>query len=71
VAFDESVPDVAGAGFVAEGDAGVCAIAALGRTAAKNADASQKPVRDIGVSSIWDSGMPGGSVGKTLDHSTT
>jgi hypothetical protein len=51
-AFDESVADVAGASFVAGGDAEVCAIAALDRTAARNAAVRQKLIRDIGVS-FW------------------
>jgi hypothetical protein len=52
--FDESVADVAGAGFVASGDTEVCAIAALDRTAARNAAVKQKPVRDMSVSLIFD-----------------
>jgi hypothetical protein len=51
-AFDESVADVAGDGLVAGGDAEVCAIAALDRTAARNAAVRQKLIRDIGVS-FW------------------
>ena len=51
-AFDASVADVAGAGFVAGGDAEVCAIAALDRAAARNAAVRQKPIRDMRVSSF-------------------
>jgi hypothetical protein len=54
-AFDEPVEDVAGDGLVAGGDAEVCAIAALDRTAARNAAVRQKLIRDIRVSSFWDS----------------
>jgi DnaJ-class molecular chaperone len=36
-AFDESVADVPGAGLVAGGDTAVCAMAALDRTAVRNA----------------------------------
>jgi hypothetical protein len=48
-ALDESVADVAGAGFVTGGDAEVCAIAALDRTAARNAPVRQKLIRDMRV----------------------
>src|ERR1019366_3976777 len=51
--FDESVADVAGAGFVAGGDAEVCAIAALDRPAARNAAIRQKPIRDMRVFLFW------------------
>src|SRR5664279_4497787 len=51
-AFDESAADVAGAGLVAGGDAAVCAIAALDRTAVSNAAVRQGLVRDMRVSSF-------------------
>jgi len=51
-AFDDSVADVAGADFVAGGDAAVCAIAALDRTAARNAAVRQRLIRDMRVSSF-------------------
>ena len=51
-AFDEFVADAVGAGFVAGGDTAVCAMAALDRTAVRNAVLRQKLVRDINVSSL-------------------
>jgi hypothetical protein len=48
-AFDESVAEAAGAGFVAGGDTAVCATAALDRTAVRNAVFRLKLVRDINL----------------------
>src|SRR5664279_3288943 len=59
-AFDESAADVAGAGLVAGGDAAVCAMAALDRTAASNVAVRQKPIRDMRVSSFLDFEAGGG-----------
>ena len=58
-AFDGSVADVAGAGFVAGGDAEVCAMAALDRAAARNAAVRQKPIRDMRASSFLDAKRQG------------
>ena len=46
-AFDESVADAAGAGFIGGGDSAVCAMAALHRIAVRNAVFRLKPIRDI------------------------
>jgi hypothetical protein len=46
-AFDESVADAAGAGFVAGGDTEVFAMAELDRTAVRNAVLRQSQVRNI------------------------
>jgi hypothetical protein len=64
-AFDESTAEVAGAGLVLGGDAEVCAMAALDRSAARNAAVRQKPVRDMRVSSFSTQKLNGG-VEKTL-----
>jgi hypothetical protein len=64
-AFDESAAEVAGAGLVLGGDAEVCAMAALDRSAARNAAVRQKPIRDMRVSSFSTQELNGG-VEKTL-----
>jgi hypothetical protein len=56
-AFDESVADAAGAGFVAGGDTEVCAMAELDRTAVSNAVFRQSQVRNIDVSFL-EVGIP-------------
>jgi hypothetical protein len=58
-AFEESVAD-AGACFVAGGEPEVCAMAALDRTAVRNAVIRQKRVWDMNVSYL-EIGIPNGA----------